>query len=85
MRQALYPGEHTTIAESINTLGIAYENLGDFRNALDYYEKALKIRQALYQDNHPDIADSLYNVGLAYNKLRHVRLFYQIDLESEME
>lgn len=31
--------------------------------ALEYFEKALKVRLAIYHENHPDVAISYYNIG----------------------
>ncbi|WP_342269632.1 tetratricopeptide repeat protein [Rickettsia endosymbiont of Orchestes rusci] len=69
MRQELYQGNHPDIAQSLNSVGGAYDKLGNSSKGLKYYEEALKMHQELYQGNHPDIAQSLNNVGLAYDSL----------------
>ncbi len=56
----LYPdGVHPDIAASYNNLGIAYYGLGEYRKAIEYYEKSLFLKLKLYPDGeHPDIATS---------------------------
>lgn len=56
MRQALYEGNHPLVAEALASVGVAYEKLGN-------YEQALTMRQALYEGNHPLVAEALASVG----------------------
>ncbi len=68
----LYPGNHPDVANSLNHLGMAYQDLRgeeNVRRGLEYIEEGLKMRQALYPGNHPDLARSLNNVGRAYAAL----------------
>lgn len=50
-------------------MGLAYQKLGNYDEARQYYEQALHIRQILFGDNHHDVATSFNNVGVAYDKL----------------
>ncbi len=67
--RALYPGNHPSVADSLNNVGNAYQTLGEASKGLAYLEQALEMRQALYPANHPDVAMSLNNVGSAYQRL----------------
>ncbi|OJW72063.1 MAG: hypothetical protein BGO68_00800 [Candidatus Amoebophilus sp. 36-38] len=69
MRQALYPGNHPDIANSLHNLGTIYFSLMQYEEALKYHKKALEMRKALYPGNHSDIIASLDNVGTTYRKL----------------
>ncbi|MCC8370012.1 MAG: tetratricopeptide repeat protein [Rickettsia endosymbiont of Stiretrus anchorago] len=70
--QELYQGNHSSISDALNNVGLAYQKLGKFFEALEYLEVALKMNLKLYQNNHLSIANSLNNVGLAYQKLGKV-------------
>ena len=36
MRQALYEGNHPLVAEALASVGVAYEKLGNYEQALQY-------------------------------------------------
>ena len=57
-------GNHGAI---LGNLGIAYNNLGDPRKAIEYYEKALKIAQEI--GDRRGEGNQLGNLGLAYSDL----------------
>ncbi len=57
-------------AHLLNDLGFCYWSLGDYKRALEYAEKALKIRLELFGERHPDTAKSFDGVGGAYSRLR---------------
>ncbi|XP_078574413.1 uncharacterized protein LOC144860842 [Branchiostoma floridae x Branchiostoma japonicum] len=59
------------IANSLNNLGSAWSDFGDYKKATRYYEQALQMCQIIYGQRtaHPDIAMSLNNLGLAWDKL----------------
>jgi tetratricopeptide (TPR) repeat protein len=60
-------GNKHHLAMSLNTMGAAYDMLGSLRKALDYYEKALKIRREM--GDKQGIASSLNNIGTVYRNL----------------
>ncbi|QQV74492.1 hypothetical protein H6P87_00026 [Rickettsia tillamookensis] len=66
-------GSHPNVANSLNDVGGAYQNLGKISEGLKYQEAALKMLKALYQGNHHSIALSLNNVGVAYGKLGNTK------------
>jgi len=56
-------------ATSLNNLGMAYDSMGKYKEAITYYEKALKIDQRVFGTNHPTVATTLNNLGLALQAL----------------
>ena len=69
MRKDLYEGNHSDIANSLNSIGKVYYGLGQRQDALNYYEKALKMLEDLYDGNHLSIASSFNNIGAVYYAL----------------
>lgn len=69
MRQALYPGVHKDVADSLYDIGIAYTELNDFNKSLECFEQALNMYQALYPGNHSEVAVSLNRVGVTYHRV----------------
>lgn len=65
------------IGDLLFNLGVAYENLRNFKLSLDYYQKSLDMRRRIYKDDmnkrqeidHVDIADSLKSIGNIYSEL----------------
>jgi tetratricopeptide (TPR) repeat protein len=55
-----------------NTLGLAYDNKGEYDKALEYYEKDLAISIKTLGAEHPAVATSYNNIAGAYvNKGEH--------------
>jgi tetratricopeptide (TPR) repeat protein len=50
-------------------LGWIYYDVGEARQALEYYEHALAIDKEVYGDRHPDVAATLNNIGEAWRVL----------------
>ena len=42
---------------------------GDYKMAIEYYEKALEIRQKTLPSNHPDLATSYHSIGSVYRSM----------------
>ncbi|MCP4349761.1 MAG: tetratricopeptide repeat protein [Desulfobacterales bacterium] len=61
------------VAALLNELGYVYWQLGDYRKAREYYEKALAIDINVFGDNHPNIAIDYNNLGAAYHDLGEAR------------
>jgi tetratricopeptide (TPR) repeat protein len=74
MRKALYGDQpHPLIASSLNSVGVAYQELGDAQKSLTYFAQALEMQKALYGDQpHLDIATSLNSVSWAHWTLGEV-------------
>jgi tetratricopeptide (TPR) repeat protein len=65
-------GQTTNDSEKGNTyerLGIAKCEQGDYKAALEFYEKSFQIRQETLPPNHPHLAASYNNIGMVYNRL----------------
>lgn len=56
-------------AHIFNDLGSTCKSLGDYPQALEYYQCSLSIRQDLFGESHSETARSLNNVGSAYGSL----------------
>lgn len=54
------------IATELNNIGVAYKSKGEFKQALDYYIRALGIRVKTLGLEHPDVAITLNNIGGVY-------------------
>jgi serine phosphatase RsbU (regulator of sigma subunit) len=54
------------IAESINNIGVIYDNQGEISKTLEYYNEGLKMREEI-GDKH-GIAESLNNIGFVFEK-----------------
>jgi tetratricopeptide (TPR) repeat protein len=50
-------------ARIYNELGQHFWQIGDFKEAQPYYEKALAIRQTIFGEEHAETAESLNNLG----------------------
>lgn len=47
---------------------MAYNRIGDYSNALSFYERAFKLRKKIFHSNHPELAHSNNNLGLLYKQ-----------------
>jgi len=56
MRTTIFEGDHPAVANSLSSVGGAYDALGRYSEALQYSERALSMRKALFQANHPKVA-----------------------------
>ncbi|CAF1681225.1 unnamed protein product [Adineta ricciae] len=53
-------------AHYYHQLGLLKSRQGDYKMAIEYYEKALEIREKTLPSNHPDLATSYNNIGAVY-------------------
>jgi tetratricopeptide (TPR) repeat protein len=64
MRKILYGDDpHPETASSIELVGHAHAALGEYSEALEYYNQALTMCQSLYKDSNHDVARCLCNVS----------------------
>lgn len=80
--------------QSFHNLGKIYYSGGDYDNALNYYQKALKINQNIFNDKQGELTDSIYiatkrkissltnNIGLVYYSLGNYDLAIEYFLKS---
>ena len=61
--------KHPNIASLYNDIGLSWDNLGNSKKAIEFYDKALKIALEIFGDKHPPIAALYNNIGLAWDKL----------------
>jgi CHAT domain-containing protein/Tfp pilus assembly protein PilF len=72
---------HLYYARSLNNIGVAYYNIGDYQNAIDYFEQALKIKKLILGEEHLDNASSLNNIANTYKNIGD----YQKSLKYHMQ
>ena len=70
MRMKLYDSDHPYTAQSLNNVGVSYEQMGDDKKALGYKIQALEMRRKIYKTDHPDIVESLNSVAVSYSSWR---------------
>ena len=58
MQRAVLPAQHTSIASSLNNIGLVYRSQGKLDKALEYLEECLAMRRAVLPAQHPKIATS---------------------------
>jgi len=64
-----YGDQHSDVAKDWNNLGTASRELGDYKKAVEYYEKALASDLKTYGDQHPQVATVWNNLGAAWQAL----------------
>ncbi|XP_078684721.1 uncharacterized protein LOC144918101 [Branchiostoma floridae x Branchiostoma belcheri] len=91
-QQSRYPSSSNTVdrnvIKSLNKMGNAWSNLGDYRKAVNYYEQSLQKEKSNYGEGnaHPDIAVTLSNLGNAWSDLgdhRKAVSFHEQSLQME--
>jgi tetratricopeptide (TPR) repeat protein len=63
VRKELLGEKHRLTADSLNLLGVLYEQIGDLERADPVQRRSLEIRKQILGENHPDYALSLNNIG----------------------
>jgi len=53
----------------LSAIGYVYHILADYKKAIEYSEKALKINLKTYGEDHPKVASDWNNLGVVYNFL----------------
>jgi tetratricopeptide (TPR) repeat protein len=59
-------GDHLDVAASYNGLGNVYDSLGQYEEALEYYQKSLDIKIRVVGGDQLDVAASYNNVAIIY-------------------
>jgi tetratricopeptide (TPR) repeat protein len=58
--------EHPHTLTVINNLGFLYESQGRYREAEEYYKRALTLRKKILGEDHPDTLTSINNLAFLY-------------------
>jgi tetratricopeptide (TPR) repeat protein len=80
------PEERKSYGRICNDLGVVYQSLGQYQEALNFYRQSLEIQREIGNCNGE--ANSLGNLGNLYNSLgqyQEARNFYQQSLEIQCE
>ncbi|MDD3236243.1 MAG: tetratricopeptide repeat protein, partial [Candidatus Cloacimonetes bacterium] len=67
--QELFGERHPETANSLNNIGVVYDNKGEYDKALQYFEQALSIRQESLEEGHPSTILALNNIAEMYDKM----------------
>jgi len=65
--------EDTLVAAAYTTLGIAYDNIGEYSLALENFNKALAIQLAVLGAEHSEVAATYHSLGIVYENLGSYR------------
>ena len=60
---------NSVLTNTLNNVGLAYDDLNNYERALEYKLKALEMDEKLFSADHPDLASSLSSVGSSYDDL----------------
>jgi CHAT domain-containing protein len=59
-------GENPAYAESLNNLALLYRDMGQYEEALPFFQQSVAIRKKALGEEHPDYALGLNNLALLY-------------------
>ncbi|CAF3814909.1 unnamed protein product, partial [Rotaria sordida] len=63
------PQNLSDFADSYNSIGTVYFNMGECSKALSSFERSLEIKKITLPPNHPDLASSYNNIGAVYGEM----------------
>ena len=63
--------EHLSIALSMNNIGIAYENKGEYEKVLNMYQSALQINGNVFGNDSPDTKIHSCNIDRTTRKINN--------------
>ena len=69
MTKAFLGESHSSVASTLNNLGLAWISLGENKKAIEYFEQALEMTKAVLGESHPSVASVLNNLGVTWNSL----------------
>jgi CHAT domain-containing protein len=72
--QQLHRGNHPKLAIANTNIGIAYNQLELYGDAINSFDTAKKIWEQIYPDGHPNLAIVLQNIGSAYSKQKNAKV-----------
>lgn len=62
------PTDHLGYAQALHTMGLVQYSLGNWKQALNDYKEALRMRESLLADDHPYVARTCYELSILYAK-----------------
>lgn len=65
----VYGSEHPSVVATLTNIGVAWDGLGKYHKALDYYEQALALNRKIYGRKHPSNATTLNNMAMSWKRL----------------
>ncbi|MCI5194370.1 MAG: tetratricopeptide repeat protein [Candidatus Electrothrix sp. AU1_5] len=69
----------------LSLFGVLLDDLGQYQDALQKHEEALKLKLQVYPKDHPNIATSLSNIGITLGELgRHEEALIKLEAALEM-
>ena len=78
------PENHSSIAQTLNNLGMICNDLGDKNKAKEFLEDALKVYRKTLPENHKSIATTLAGLGMVYRDLGDKKKAKELN-EQELE
>ena len=78
--QQIHRGNHPKLAIANTNIGIAYNQLELYGDAINSFDIAKKIWEQIYPGGHPNLAIVLQNIGSAYSKQKNPKVaeeFYE--------
>ena len=79
-----YHPESPDYAASLNSLGVLYSDMGDYKASEIYYMQAIEIRRKTLGEENPDYVQSLNNLGVLYSDMgdyKSSQIYYKQVLE----
>ncbi|HNS35621.1 MAG TPA: CHAT domain-containing protein, partial [Mesotoga sp.] len=67
IRRAKLGADHPGVAETLNSLALAYQSADDYKTAIEHYSESLKILKVKFGEDHLSVGTILNNLGAAYN------------------
>lgn len=83
-----YDAMHPQLSETYSSYALFLYDLGDYKEALKYFEKAFSIKNEVMGPKHPETADIVNNIGLIYSyigKTKEARECFQYCMEVALE
>lgn len=65
--QTLQKGDHPEVSKSLYEVGLIYDKLNQYNNAINYKLQALEMTRRIYTENSIECANLLYSLSLTYN------------------
>lgn len=88
-KEELHYGDmHPHLADTYSSYALFLDNIGDFRNAFQYYKKAFDIKSVIMGSKHPetvDMANSMGLISLYIGETTEAEKWFQYCIEATIE